>query len=241
MELHVYITADETISMLADFFVRTVNDAIETKGECSVVLSGGNSPRKLYEVLSSPSYKKQVNWNKIYFFFGDERCVPFTDKDNNGLMAKQILFDPLEIDESKIFYINTRLSPAEAAIDYSQVILSYFHKKPVQFDLVLLGLGDNAHTASLFPHTTVLYEMKELVSAVYVEEIKSYRITMTAPLINEAHSIAFLVYGESKAEAVYHVLKAGKNIDRYPAQLIEDDEGVVHWFLDEQAAKKIKD
>ena len=240
MELHIYKTADEVISGIADFFVATVNAVIKKNGTCNVVLSGGNSPKKLYELLASSSYCERVGWDKIYFFFGDERNVPFTDKDNNGLMAKQTLFDPLHIDDSKIFYINTALSPDKAAVDYAKRIQSHFEKKPIQFDLILLGLGDNAHTASLFPHTPVLFEMKDLVSAVFVKELKLYRITMTAPLINEAHEIAFLVFGEAKAEAVFHVLKGEKNIAEYPAQLIEAEDGMVHWFLDEAAAQQIK-
>ena len=240
MELHIYKTADEVITGIADFFVATVNAAIKKNGACTVVLSGGNSPKKLHELLASPAYNKKIDWDKIYFFFGDERNVPFTDKDNNGLMAKQTLFDPLHIDDSKIFYINTALSPDEAAVDYAKRIQSHFEKKPIQFDLILLGLGDNAHTASLFPHTPVLFEMKDLVSAVFVKELKLYRITMTAPLINEAHEIAFLVFGEAKAEAVFHVLKGEKNIAEYPAQLIEAEDGMVHWFLDEAAAQQIK-
>ena len=240
MELHIYKSPEEVITGLADFFVQVVKAAIAANGKCNVVLSGGNSPKKLYELLVSPLYKHQIDWSKIYFFFGDERNVPFTDKDNNGLMAKQTLFDPLHIDDLKIFYINTALSPDEAAADYAKRIQLHFEKKPIQFDLILLGLGDNAHTASLFPHTPVLFEMKDLVSAVFVKELKSYRITMTAPLINEAHDITFLVFGEAKAEAVFNVLNGEKNIAEYPAQLIEAEDGMVHWFLDEAAAQQIK-
>jgi 6-phosphogluconolactonase len=241
MELHIYKSADEVITGLADFFVQTVNSAIEANGECNLVLSGGNSPKKLYELLASVQYKNKVDWAKIWFFFGDERNIPFTNKDNNGLMVKQSLFDPLNIDEAKIFYINTTLTPDAAATDYAKKIIAHFGKNPIQFDLILLGLGNNAHTASLFPHTQVLYEMKALMSALFIEELKAFRITMTAPLINEAHQIAFLVYGASKATAVYQILKGEKNIDNYPAQLIEAEEGTVHWFLDEAAAVQIKD
>lgn len=240
MELHTYTSANETINGLADFFVTTVNKAIHENGECNLVLSGGNSPKHLYELLASPAYKNKIDWNKIWFFFGDERYVPFNDSNYNGLMAKQSLFDPLNIKESKIFYINTSLPPEAAADDYAKKIMAHFGKNPIQFDLVLLGLGDNAHTASLFPHTKVLYEMKALVSAVFVEELKAYRITMTAPLINEAREIAFLVYGASKAIAVNQILKGEKNIDQFPAQLIEAEEGTVHWFLDDAAATQIK-
>jgi 6-phosphogluconolactonase len=235
--LHIYKTEDETIKGLADYFVQTVSTAIKEKGRCAVVLSGGNSPKKLYELLTTSEYGRQIDWDKIYFFFGDERYLPFTDPGNNGNMAKKALFEPLMIPDANIFYINTAAPPEESAKKYSQRILSYFKNDPVCFDLVLLGLGDNAHTASLFPHTPVLKEKKALVSAVYIKDLSSYRITMTAALINEAHAIAFLVYGEAKAMAVHNVLEGEKDFETYPAQLIIPEEGVMLWFLDESAAK----
>jgi len=237
--LHIYKTTEETIKGLADHFVQTVNTAIKEKGRCAVVLSGGNSPKKLYELLTTPDYSRQIDWDKIYFFFGDERNVPFTDPENNGNMVKKTLFEPLMIPDANIFYINTAVPPEESAKKYTQRILSYFKNDPVRFDLVLLGLGDNSHTASLFPHTPVLKEKKALVSAVYIKELSSSRITMTAALINEAHAIAFLVYGEAKANAVHNVLEGEKDFETYPAQLIIPEEGVMHWFLDEDAVKNL--
>jgi len=235
--IHIYKTTDETIKGLADYFVQTVGTAIKEKGRCTVVLSGGNSPKKLYELLTTPDYSRQIDWDKIYFFFGDERCVPFTYPENNGNMVKKALFEPLMIPDANIFYINTAVPPEGSAKKYAQRILSYFKNEPVRFDLVLLGLGDNAHTASLFPHTPVLKEKKALVSAVYIKELSSYRITMTAALINEAHAIAFLVYGNAKAKALHNVLEGTKDFETYPAQLISPEDGVLHWFLDEDAAK----
>src|SRR4030095_11608139 len=239
MELHIYKTTDEAIEGLANYFVQTVNTAIKEKNECTVVLPGGNSPRKLYELLATSVYSRQIDWDKIYFFFGDERYVPFNDPENNGNMVKKALFEPLMIPDANIFYINTTVSPDESAKKYTQRILSHFKNDPVRFDLILLGLGDNAHTASLFPHTPVLKEKKALVKAVHLENPPSYRITMTAPLINEAHAIAFLVYGDSKANAVYEVLEGEKDFEAYPAQLINSEDGTMHWFLGEDAAKNL--
>ena len=239
MELHIYKTADEVIEGLANYFVQTVKTAIKEKNECTVVLSGGNSPKNLYELLASPDYSKQIDWDKIYFFFGDERYVPFTSPDNNGNMVKKTLFEPLRIADANIFYINTAAPPDESAKKYAQRILSHFKNKPVRFDLILLGLGDNGHTASLFPHTPVLKEKKSLVKAVYLEDTSSYRITVTAAVINEANNIAFLVYGRTKANAVYEVLEGKKDFETYPAQLIIPEEGKVHWFLDGDAAKNL--
>jgi 6-phosphogluconolactonase len=238
--LHIYKTEDETIKGLADYFVQTVSTAIKEKGRCAVVLSGGNSPKKLYELLASFDYSRQIDWDKIYFFFGDERYVPFTEPENNGNMVKKALFEPLMIPDANIFYINTAVPPDESAKKYAQRILCYFKNNPVRFDLILLGLGDNAHTASLFPHTPVLKEKKALVSAVYIEELSSYRITMTAALINESHAIAFLVYGNTKAKAVHDVLEGEKDPETFPAQLIIPEDGVMNWFLDEGAASGLK-
>lgn len=236
MELHVYPTPDEVIKGLADFFTATVNAALEKKGRCNLVLSGGSSPKKLYQLLASASYQKKINWSNVFFFFGDERYVPFTDKNNNGRMAQESLFEPLHIAPSNIFYINTGLEPPVAAADYQHRILQHFDGGSPAFDLILLGLGDNAHTASLFPHTQVLQAAAAEVSAVWVHELQSWRISMTAPMINEASSIVFLVYGASKKEAVQHILSGEKDTAEYPAQLIQANSGNIHWFMDNAAA-----
>jgi len=238
--IHIYKDAEQAIKGMADYFVQTANAAIKEKGRCTVVLSGGDSPKKLYQLLATWEYGRQIDWDKIYFFFGDERYVPFTDPANNGSMVKKNLFDPLRIADTNIFYVNTSVPPDEVARKYAQRILSHFKNKPVRFDLILLGLGDNAHTASLFPHTPVLKEQKALVKAVSLEDQQSHRITMTAALINEAHAIAFLVYGAAKAKAVHNVLEGEKDFETYPAQLITPEDGVTDWFLDEEAAQSLR-
>ena len=237
MELNIHGTVEEVTEKLADHFMQTANAAIASSNECNVVLSGGSSPRRLYELLASEPYRSSIDWSRISFFFGDERCVPFNDPANNGLMAKKALFEPLKIADSRIFYIPTSLKPEEAARKYSRRIMAYFKDKPICFDLVLLGLGDDGHTASLFPHTPVLKEQKALVAAVFVEKDQSYRITMTAALINEAHAIAFFAFGENKAHAVKQILEGEKNVDAHPAQLISPEDGILNWFLDEDAAR----
>jgi 6-phosphogluconolactonase len=239
MQLHIYRDPAEVNKALADFFVQQCNKAIGEKGYANVVLSGGNSPKQLHQLLAS-EYGDKVKWEKISFFFGDERYVPFDSPDNNGAMAKRTLFDPLNIDESQAHYINTALKPEEAARDYSSDIVAHFSGKPLIFDLIFLGLGDNVHTASLFPNTTVLEEKIAAVKSVFVEEINAMRITMTAPLINKAAAIAFLVYGSGKAEALHHAIEGEDNYRLYPAQLIRPEKGEVHWFIDQPAASMLK-
>jgi len=240
MELNIFDTEDEVLTALANYFVQVADQSIALKSKFSVALSGGNSPRKLYELLASPAFKGQIDWEKVYFFFGDERNVPKTDKDSNYLMAKKALFDPLEISTLNIFPVDTTLPPREAAKKYTEEIEQFFDEDELSFDLVLLGLGDNSHTASLFPYTPVLHDTTPSVKEVWLEEQQVYRITMNAPLINEAKHIAFLVYGESKAIAVHHVLEDDEDIENYPAQLIDSIVGEVQWFLDEAAAENLE-
>jgi len=239
MKLNVLKTDNDVLLNLATFFATVAEKSIADNGRFSVALSGGSSPKKLYELLST-SFKNKIEWDKVYFFFGDERYVPHTDKDSNYLMVKTALFDPLQINSSNIFAVDTSLSPEGAAEAYTEAVDDFFDGKPLQFDLVLLGLGDNSHTASLFPHTPVLHDKTASVKEVFLQDQQIYRITFTAPLINQAHHIAFLVYGEAKAIAVHHVLEDAKDIENYPAQLIAPVDGDVHWFLDEAAAANIK-
>lgn len=238
--LHIYSNVDTVLSSLADFVVAEAKQAILNEGRFSFVLSGGSSPKKLFELLASEAYRDKIEWDKVFFFFGDERYVPSDHADSNYLMAKKAFLDSLNISPGQIFKVNTSLPPSGAASTYENDIRAYFGSKPISFDLVLLGLGDNSHTASLFPHTSVLHEKEALVKEEFIEEVKMYRITLTAPLINKAKTIAFLVYGEGKVKAVHHILEDARNIEEYPAQLIHPETGTLHWFLDEPAAKDLK-
>lgn len=234
--LKVFENVDELLNSLVVFLIKVANEAIEEKGEFTFALSGGNSPKRLYELLASEAYNHEIDWNKIHFFFGDERYVPSDSPDSNALMVKNALFDPLAIPKSNIHAINMSLSPEEAAHAYYEELRSHFRDKPIQFDFILLGLGDNVHTASLFPYTDVLLDTQPSVRAVFVKELDAYRITLNAPLINQANHVVFLVYGENKAEAVGNALGKEHDIEKYPAQLIHPDHGSVYWFLDEEAA-----
>ena len=240
MKLNIYENPDQTVAALADFFVATSRDCIDKGGRFSVALSGGSSPRKLYELLSSEGYQNQVEWKKVYFFFGDERYVPLTHKDSNYLMAKDALLEPLNILSDHVFPMDTSLPLKLAAEGYQEKFEHFFNGREIKLDLVLLGLGDNSHTASLFPHTKILHDQQPGVRSLFVQQINADRITLNSPLINNAQHIAFLVYGSDKAEAVHHVLNDPKNIDHYPAQLISPVNGELQWFLDEEAARLIQ-
>ena len=155
-------------------------------------------------------------------------------------MAKKALFEPLKIEPAHIFAVDTSLKVDDAAEKYTAAITKYFAGEEMRFDLVLLGLGDNSHTASLFPFTEVLHDKTLSVKSVFLKDEQVYRITFTAPLINLAHHVVFLVYGLDKAEAVYHVIEDKRNVENFPAQLIAPVDGEFQWFMDEAAAAELK-
>ncbi|UKB86049.1 6-phosphogluconolactonase [Chryseobacterium sp. MEBOG06] len=239
-DLKIFGDAEELINALAETICEASQKAVRSHGQFNFVLSGGSSPKKLYELLASEKFKDKIDWEKTFFFFGDERFLPENDPDRNSRMVQEALFDPLGINTSHIFKVDTSHGPEAAAERYMESIKVHFDKKPIVFDFILLGLGDNSHTASLFPYTSVLKETEATVKSIFVDEVDMFRITMTAPLINQAEQIAFLVFGEGKSEAVVHILEdRSGSIDEYPARLIKSDKNKVQWFLDSSAASKI--
>jgi 6-phosphogluconolactonase len=238
LKLNIFKEPEDVIEGLAEYFVAIAQQSIASGQRFSVALSGGSSPKKLYEKLASV-YKDKLDWTKVYFFFGDERYVAQTDANSNYLMAKNALFQPLSIAQTQIFAVDTSAEPDVAAQKYYQVIKGFFNGQENSFDLVLLGLGDNSHTASLFPDTDVLDDTEPSVKEVFLNDQKVYRITLNAPLINQARHTAFLVYGKEKAEAVHHVIEDQKDIKHFPAQLIKPVNEELQWFLDESAASRI--
>jgi 6-phosphogluconolactonase len=234
--LEVFPAIDELYIAAAEFIIAMANNAITEKGRFIVSFSGGQTPVELYSILSKYPFCEQIEWKKTFIFWGDERCVPLEDKKNNAYQAKVTLLDRVNIPPSNIHAIPVNLPPLEAATVYEKEINDFFGNEPRQFDLVLLGLGENGHTASLFPGTKVLNEKAEGVREVYFEEEKMFRITMTAPLINRAHHILFLVTGRNKAEILENIMWAPYQPEKYPAQLIKPVEGDLRWFADSAAA-----
>ena len=225
------VTRFENADLLAKagaaYFIKLAAEAIEEKGKFIVALSGGNTPTAMYKLLATDFYSRQIDWKKCYFFWGDERCVPLNDKNNNAFNAKNILLDKIPVPKKNIFVIPVDESPVNAAIYYEATIKIFFKTDKPVFDLILLGMGDNGHTASLFPHTTILHEQKALVKEVYVDEIKMYRVSFTAPLINNAKHILFLVAGNGKEDMLNKVLEGEYLPEEYPAQMVMGAE----WFV----------
>lgn len=240
MNLLIYKTVEELNHDLADYVIKIAEMSIEEDGKFDFVLTGGNSPKELYHYLAT-ACEHRIDWEKVYFFFGDERCVPAEDENYNGLMAKKSLLDPLNIKEDHIFYVDTTLSPEDAALAYKKSLDEHFKGEAIVFDLILLGMGDDAHTASIFPHTDLVSNRKATVASVYVEKLNTHRVSLTAPLINEADHVAFLVFGENKAEALKHVIDdKEKDFKTYPSQLIDTLDGKLTIFTDEAATSLLK-
>lgn len=223
----------------AEFFVNLARSAVAARGRFSVALSGGGTPRRAYELLAQPPYRDEVDWRRVHIFWGDERCVPWDDPRSNARMAYQSWLNHLPLPRSQIHPIDCTQAPAGAARRYEILLQEFFGGGPPYLDLVLLGLGEDGHTASLFPGHPALNEMHRWVASVYVAEQDLYRLTLTAPLINRAREVAFLVAGADKAAVVREVIE-GRDPMRLPAQLIHPEPGQLHWFLDKGAAGALR-
>ena len=237
MNIHILETPDEVISQIAEEIVTLANASVEERGRFNMALSGGNSPKKLYELLAAEPLVSEFPWENTYFFFGDERYVPSDDPDNNARMAREAMLDKVSVPKDHIYAVNTAHSPNEAANDYAHRLLEHFKLEEPVFDLILLGLGDDAHTASLFPHTRVLAETDALIKEVKMLHDHSWRITFTRPLINKARNVFFMTFGEKKADAV---IEGEKYEFQYPAQFVRPTKGEVSWYIDEAAASHLR-
>ncbi len=235
-QLRVFPTTAALNEAAAEFIIAASQSAIASRKQFTISLSGGETPKKLYALLAEPSFSDRIDWKHTFIFWGDERCVPLDDERNNAYQAISILLSKIDIPSSNIHPIPVNLPPATAACVYEQELKEYFGNESSRFDLVLLGLGENGHTASLFPGTKVIKENEEAVREVYVEEEKMFRITMTAPLINKARNIIFLVTGENKSAVLRKILNGPFQPDQYPAQLIKPYDGELFFFADRSAA-----
>ncbi|WP_069658371.1 6-phosphogluconolactonase [Arcticibacter eurypsychrophilus] len=234
----IYKNQQDLSKAAADLFTACAKDAITKRGSFTVALTGGNSPALLYTLLGDSPYQEEVEWDKVFIYWGDERWVPLDDEKSNARMAFDTLLNHVPIPHDHIYPMwEAGESPQLYAIKYEELL--DLHVTSGQFDLILLGMGEDGHTASLFPGTAVLQEKKKGVAAYYLAEQEMYRITLTAPLINKARTIVFMLYGSNKANALHEVLEGDRNIEKYPAQLIQPLDGEVHWLVDEAAAKKL--
>ncbi len=226
----------ELYSKAADFIIQTSEKAIREKGYLTIALSGGSTPKKLYEELVKHHRSKSI-WRHAFFFWSDERPVKLEHPESNAGMAMQHLLRPLNIAAEQIYTVPTDRIPIQrVAAAYEDDLLDFFrqHNSDPRFDLILLGIGEDGHTASLFPNTVALNENKKLIAANWVEKLNTWRITFTYPLINMAGRVLFLVTGAKKAKILNKIFTTREQ--QYPAQKVEPVNGESYWFIDADAA-----
>jgi 6-phosphogluconolactonase len=239
MNKEVFKDPGELCKGLAEWITSLIEETLTRKERFGLVLSGGSTPKKLHELLASPHYAERIDWKKIYVFWGDERAVPFEDSRNNARMAFDTLLNKVPVPLEQIHIIDTGLSPEAAAMEYEEELCEYFGTDllPAQtFDLVLLGMGEDGHTLSLFPGEPVIHEEKLWVTTFYLKSQDMYRITLTKNIVNRADHIVFMVSGTEKAQALHEVLEGDYQPERFPAQVILPTLGELHFFMDKAAA-----
>jgi 6-phosphogluconolactonase len=244
-KIRIFTDAEAMSRAAAETLVRHISDCLKVRETYTIALSGGSTPQRLYSLLANEAaLRDKMPWERIHFFWGDERCVPPDHPQSNYRMADQTMLSKVPIPSKNIHRIHAENADAEkAAADYETEIRRFFGiqgKHIPVFDFVLLGMGADGHTASLFPATSALAETESLVVANRVAKFQSTRLTLTLPLINHATRILFLVCGEDKAGTLKAVLEGRRQADRYPAQRIQPSRGELLWFLDQSAAARLE-
>lgn len=237
---HISPNKTELINATAEMIVTTTAAAVHEHGVCALALSGGSTPREVYEKLAQENFRNRIEWQRVHWFWGDERMVSPAHEESNYRMTREALLAHVPAPASNVHRMKGELSPQQAAKEYRQALAAFFQQKEKRFDLILLGLGEDGHTASLFPETTALHETTHDVTEVFVPKFDKWRVTLTLPIINRARKVAFLVAGKSKADIVAEVLGLQKPDSKWPASLIQPNAGELHWLLDTEAAMQLQ-
>lgn len=223
----------------AEFF-RLAKECVATQGRFTVALAGGSTPQAAYTLLSSDPYRAVMPWEQIFFFWGDERPVPPDHPESNYRMAYEALLSKVPVPSTHIYRIQAEQGAQQAAEDYEKQLRQFFRlatDEYPRFDLILLGMGPDGHTASLFPGTNAVHETTRLVLAPWIAKLQSFRITLTPPVLCNAAQIIFGVGGAEKAEALQHVLQGTYQPDLYPAQLVKPVQGKLLWLVEKSTAR----
>lgn len=244
-EVRVFENPAELTAAAAGEIVKVAGQATAGRGRFTWALSGGSTPRDLYRLLASGAWRDRLPWHASHFFWSDERHVPPDHPESNYRMAREAMLDAIPVPPENVHRIRAEEPDAQrAAAEYEAALRSFFALEPKdwpRFDLILLGLGKDGHTASLFPGSPAIRrlralpdERERLVAAPWIESLRAFRITFTPPVLNHARRTVFLVSGEEKAEALRAVLQGERQPDRYPAQVVE---GNILWMVDRAAAR----
>lgn len=243
-EIQVVGTVAQLSRVAAEAIVVRAANSIQERGRFVVALSGGSTPRTLFQLLASTEYAPRIDWTNVHVCWGDERCVPPEDSRSNYRMACDALLDHVAIPESNVHRMRGEDTPEVAAAEYEadlRALFDWHGRQPrdfPSFDLILLGLGADGHTASLFPNGAAIEEQTRWVAADYNESVSMWRITLTLPLINNARHVLFLVAGNDKADVAQEILRPHQRDTLLPAARVAPTDGVLHWILDAAAATK---
>jgi 6-phosphogluconolactonase len=241
-EIRVLTTPQELFAAAAEEIIRAANESVTERGRFTIVLSGGSTPKSLYNLLATNA-RTTLPWEKMFFFWGDERHVPPVDPESNYRMANEAMLSKVPVPPGNVFRFAGENPDAAAAADaYEKTLRKFFQLPPdavPRFDLILLGMGPDGHTASLFPGTAALQEKTHLAVANWVEKLKTYRLSLTLPVLNAAHRVAFLVSGTDKAAVLRSVIEENVPGEQYPAKLVQPKDGKLIWLLDRAAASAL--
>ncbi|HEV7733348.1 MAG TPA: 6-phosphogluconolactonase [Candidatus Binatia bacterium] len=238
-EVEVCADGDALMTAAAETVVRAAAEAIEESGRFTLALSGGTTPKRLFQLLATPGYAARIDWAHVYACFGDERCVPPNDPASNYRMAREALLDRVPIPPEQVLRMRGEDDPVTAAADYERALREVVGNR-TRLDLVLLGMGDNGHTASLFPGMTAVHEHTRWVVAEHIPEVGMWRITLTPAAINAAAEVVFLVSGAGKAPILARVLEGPRQPDVLPSQVVAPTNGTLRWLVDAAAAAQLK-
>ena len=242
VEVRRLTTPQDLFQAAAEEVIRAATGAIGKRGRFAIALSGGSTPKSLYNLIAANA-SAGLPWEKIFFFWSDERHVPPTDAESNYRMAQETILSKVPVPAGNIFRVPTEIPDASTvAAAYEQTLQKIFAVEPGEFprfDLILLGMGPDGHCASLFPETAALQEKAHLVVANWVEKFKTFRITFTLPLLNAAREVMFLVSGTDKAPALREVLEGKAPGEKFPSKLVKPTEGKLIWFVDRAAASEL--
>ena len=237
----IYDNMEELSRAAAGWFVQWAHDAIARSDRFTVALAGGSTPKRLYQLLADSPYRQQIDWPKLEIFWNDERAVPPDHPESNYKMAWDALLSRVPVEWSRVHRMPAETADADrAAIGYQHEIAAAFSMSadgpPPSLDLVLLGIGEDGHTASLFPYTEALQEDRRWVVANPIPQRSMYRLTMTLPILNQARQVVFLVTGAGKAAVLNEILEGPLDPQRLPSQAVQPTDGQLSWLLDRQAA-----
>jgi len=242
VEIRTLTTPQELFAAAAEEVVRAASEAVAERGRFTIALSGGSTPKSLFNLLATNA-RTVLPWDRMFFFWGDERHVPPTDPDSNYKMAEETMLSKIPVAAGNVFRIAAENPDAAAAADtYEKTLQKFFALEPGQFprfDLILLGMGPDGHTASLFPGSAGLQEKSRLVIANWVEKFKTSRLTFTLPVLNAAACVTFLVSGTDKAPALHAVLEGDAPGEQYPSKLVRPVDGKLIWLIDRAAASEL--